>query len=316
MNSAGQEGSHEPVDRNQELESIRSAARWLVAAAAAMAAVIMAGLQVSAVTKIDGPASRMVVAVAAAVLGAMAAGWILVRAARVLVSPAWTLGKLTGLERTRPDHWREHPINRELQGSKSLLTTGRELVLGEIYRAQRELFVATTTLQETGSVTVSTSLSPSTSARSPIVYDANSDTDERRLRQRLDTVTEIAGRIAETANLAETRQRYHTLVRDLRIAGVLLIACLLTFVLASAPANGAPVTTPLKVELRFVPDQDALAEADLPRGCAGLSVEAIALGGTLEEPVVTSVQKPACALSQKRVPTGIATILPSIVSKP
>lgn len=316
MNGAGQEGAHESVDRSQELESIRSAARWLVAAAAAVAAVIMAGLQVSAVTKIDGPASRMVVAVAAAVLGATAAGWILVRAARVLVSPAWTLGKLTGLERTQPERWREHPINRELQGSKSLLTTGRELVLGEIYRAQRELFVATTTLQETGSATVSTSLSPSTSACSPVVYDANSDTDERRLQQRLATVTEIAGRIAETANLAETRQRYHTLVRDLRIAGVLLIACFLTFTLASAPADGAPVTTPLKVELRFVPNQDALAEADLPRGCAGLSIEAIALGGTLEEPVVTSVQKPSCALSQKRVPTGTATILPSVASKP
>lgn len=77
-----------------ELEAVQAATRWLVGAAAAVLAVLLAGVQLSALGQlaVDRP-GRLIVAVIAYTAGLGAVGLILVLAARVLVSPGWTLSK-------------------------------------------------------------------------------------------------------------------------------------------------------------------------------------------------------------------------------
>ena len=78
-----------------EVESLQGAARWLVGASAAVGAALLAGTQVSALTRLtpDNPV-QLAIAITACIISLVAVGVILVRATRVLVHPDWTLNKL------------------------------------------------------------------------------------------------------------------------------------------------------------------------------------------------------------------------------
>jgi hypothetical protein len=100
-----------------ELKAVQVATRWLVGAATAVLAVLLAGVQLSALGQLasDRP-GRLAIAVIACALGLLAVGTILVLAARVLVSPGWTLSKLAHLETQH--RWQGHWLRSELEAGE------------------------------------------------------------------------------------------------------------------------------------------------------------------------------------------------------
>jgi hypothetical protein len=310
MADAGHAGPIADPATTQEVEAVRSAARWLVGAAAAVIAAMLAGVQVSAVSKIHTDTlAPLVVAVSAGVTGLGVAATILILAAQVLVAPGWTLNRLAHQERTRG--WNQHWLNEELQARRGLLVPTDDLHLNQLYRSYRALFVANVELREQGHTSLPQNLLRDQDTET-VTYQSGNSVDENRLEQRLNNITEMASRIANTANMAAVHRHYRRLVRALPWLGLIMALSAGAFIWATTtPPDGTPLTQPIRVEIRFSPDVDSLTRAAIPATCAGRTIDAVALGGTYEEPVVTSVQYLDCTLKQVRIRSAVAAILPS-----
>ncbi|GAA1266226.1 hypothetical protein [Saccharothrix xinjiangensis] len=309
--AAGQADPNGLDDTGRELESLRSAARWIVGASASVLAVVVAGVQFSAIGEVDDLApTGFGVALLAALTALTCTGAVLWLAARVLVPPRWTMTELAHVELTEPEKWAGHWANAELRGRRALLAPLSELRLSHLYRHHRALFVASVELVERGRAVVEKDLLGTTGAR--VTYHAGAQEDVDRLHQRLHLAEQLSERVVDTVNLADVHRRYRRLIGLLPWLGGAALVGVATFVLVTAPPGGTPVTGPVEVQVRFTEDPDALADADLPPGCRGLTVTGVAVGGTLEEPVVTSIERAECVLRQVELPKGTAAVIPSV----
>lgn len=126
---------------------------------------------------------------------------------------------------------------------------------------------------------------------------------------------DITERVTTAVNLADARRRYRRLVRSLPWLGIVTALSVSAFIWATAPANGAPVTAPVRVEVHFTDDGHLPAGARVPAGCAGRTVDGVAVGGTLEEPVVSSVATTECTLRQAKLGKDVAVVVPLPTTK-
>jgi len=293
-----------------ELKAIQIATRWLVGAATAVLAVLLAGVRLSALGQLasDRP-GRLAVAVIACAVGLLAVGTILVLAARVLVSPGWTLSKLAHLETQH--RWQGHWLRSELEAQRGLLTPNDELQPSRLYRRHRRLYVAWFQLQERGCTTLPDDLDtePNDTARD---YSVTNGDDVERLRRRLEEAAGISEGIATAANLAETRRRYRRLVRTLPIIGVLPVIGVPVFIWATTVQPEPAITTPTAIHITFVQDRSVIQQAGLPQDCAGRDINAIAVGGTLPRPIIVSTSDPRCILNQVRLTPALGTAVPAL----
>lgn len=293
-----------------ELKAVQVATRWLVGAATAVLAVLLAGVQLSALGQLasDRP-GRLAIAVIACAVSLLAVGTILVLAARILVSPGWTLSKLAHLDAQH--HWQGHWLRSELEAQRGLLTPDNELQPSRLYRRHRRLYVAWFQLQERGCTTLPDDLDieRNETARD---YSVTNNDDVERLRRRLEEATGISEGIATAANLAETRRRYRRLVRTLPIIGILPVIAVPVFIWATTVQPEPAITTPTAIHIKFVQDRSVIQQAGLPQDCAGRDINAIAVGGTLPRPIIVSTSDPRCILNQVRVTPALGTAVPAL----
>ncbi|SDI20902.1 hypothetical protein SAMN05192558_101133 [Actinokineospora alba] len=90
-------------------------------------------------------------------------------------------------------------------------------------------------------------------------------------------------------------------------AGVVLAVGALAWPTTAA----ARVTEPTEFHIHFDGDQRSLRQAGVPIDCAGDELTAVAVDGTLLEPVVTG-EKDGCRLRLQLIPAGIAMIKPVV----
>jgi hypothetical protein len=293
-----------------ELEAVHAVTRWLVGAAASALAILLAGVRLSAVGQLasDQP-QRLAVAIIACAVALLAAGITLVLAARVLVSPGWTLSKLAHLDAHH--RWQGHPLQPELEAQRGLLTPDDDLQPGRLYRRHRRLYVAWFQLQEQGHTTLPDDLYAEQNDTEQN-YSVTNDQDVDRLRRRLQEATSISEAIAATANLVETRRRYRRLVRVMRISGALVVIAVPVFAWATTVQPEPAITTPTAIHIKFTHDRSMIQQAGLPQDCANRDVNAIAIGGSLLQPIVVSTSDPRCILNQVRVTPSLGTAVPTL----
>jgi hypothetical protein len=227
----------------------------------------------------------------------------------VLVSPGWTLRKLAHLDDHK--HWQGHWLQSELETERGLLTPDADLLPNRLYRRHRQLYVAWFQLQERGCVTLPDDLyaEPSGAEQS---YSLTNDQDVERLRRRLEAATNISEGIATAANLIETRRRYRKLVRALPLSAVLVIIAIPAFTWATTVEPEPAITMPTAIHIKFVPNRSVIQHAGLPQDCTGRDVNAIAVGGSLSQPIVVSTSDPHCILNQLRVSPSLGTAVPAL----
>ncbi|MBV8996662.1 MAG: hypothetical protein JO287_23830 [Pseudonocardiales bacterium] len=307
-------GRHPPdSSASVELEAVQTATRWLVGAAAAVLAVLLAGVQLSSMGQLASEQpGRLVVAVIACVVGLAAVGIILVLAARVLVSPGWTLGKLAHLELQHK--WQDHWLRSELEAQRGLLDPDEDIEPDRLYRRHRRLLVAWFQLQEQGHTSLPDDLNTDHDSAQQD-YLVTNDHDVERLRSRLEEVTAVTERIATAANLADTRRRYRFLVQTLPIIGVLPVIAVPVFAWATTLKPEPAITTPTAIHITFVRDRSVLQQAGLPADCAGRDINAIAVDGSLPHPIVVSTSDPRCILNQVRITPSLGTAVPTLPSR-
>jgi hypothetical protein len=304
-------GGHPPDSSTAvELEAVHTATRWLVGAAAAVLAVLLAGVQLSTMGQLASERpGRLVVAVTACVVGLAAVGIILVLAARVLVSPGWTLTKLAHLDLQHK--WQDHWLRSELEAQRGLLDPDEDIEPDRLYRRHRRLLVAWFQLQEQGRTSLPDDLNTEHDTTQQD-YQVTNDHDVERLRTRLEQVTGITKRIATAANLAETRRRYRLLVRALPTIGALPVIAVPVFAWATTLKPEPAITTPTTIQITFAHDRSALQQAGLPPDCAGRDINAVAVDGSLPHPIVVSTSDPHCILNQVRITPSLGTAVPTV----
>jgi hypothetical protein len=129
-----------------QLETLRSAAKWLLAAAAAVGALLVAGLQLTGIGRLPLTSWRLYVALAAAVLTLSAIGYIVKAASNVLTQEWLTLADFTDHATGLPGPWGEgrgapaylRPIEDHLTGSRHELFGYAAPTLPELHNKLHE----------------------------------------------------------------------------------------------------------------------------------------------------------------------------------
>jgi hypothetical protein len=296
------------VPEQAEIESVQAAAKWLVGAAAAIFAALMTGVQLSALGRLGTEhVGRLVVAITASVLALAATAIILVQAVRVLVHPGWTLQRLAHL--AGRGRWSNHWLKDQLGGLRGVLGVDQaEVRPAQLYREYVILRRALATYQAHGTVDVPADLDDPKSPK--ITYTETSKDD---LLRRVEGFDEIANRLAAAANLLDTRRRFRQLRTVIWALGAIPILAVPVFVAATTTAADAPISTPLAVRVVFddTPQvRAALADVKLPETCAGRQVTAVAVGGTLSQPVVVSDGPPECKINRVAIGPDLGVAYP------
>lgn len=292
----------------EELASIQSAARWVVGAAAAILATLVAGVQLSALGKVDEESApwRLPVAIVACLVAVSVVGVILSLAARVLIRPPWSLNRLAHLD--QKGEWHNHWLKEELDTQRGTLVPDDQLVPSLLYSRHVKLCKAWFELQEHGSTTLPENLDADNEHSTRISYNLTNEEEVTRLLARLDSAISIAESVSLVANLAVVRRRYRQLAYALW-AGVLAVIAIPVFVWATTMDPEPAVTVPIAAYVQLTSDEMALTAAHLPKSCKGLTVSGVAVGGTMLRPLIVSTANPKCVLSQVRITPQIGTVI-------
>lgn len=287
------------LDHVRATDSIRVSAKWVMVASAAVAAVVVAGLQLKDISQVSGFWHEAISALLAlAILGSI--GLILRQAARVLVCTPMTLSRLADIDvahakrragqakgdkrldfgesrRTRlkeEEEARLYPYIQERQELLAALGIGSVLNLYHLYRGER----------------------------------LTAETPPSR-----DRIESAAEQLVTYVELRQVEQRYDLLVRKMGRCGTLFAVCLisLVFLIGSNKSSGDPlVTMPIPVKVSFTGEKRELDQSGFS-GCTG-TYDATAVSGSLRDPVVLIAPKgdtPNCHPHAREIPPRIGQVI-------
>lgn len=285
---------------------MKAAAKWLVASSGAVVAVLIAGLQLKDIGAVTGWALGI------AVLGVVAAlvpvVLFLATAALVLVAPRPSLSSFLDQEKAEfgpaPPPGLRDPKDPLL---KYLVVTRRLELLGP----DRDDITA---LVEEQSAVHNFQFSGSEMRIGQKVLKPTVDADKELVAARkLDLETSIA-KVTAAAALWHTQRRYEALLSWKRLLpyGILLLAGVLTMaILASGGTKSPAITKPTPLEIAMPTDPQVLRDAGADTSCGGLTLDGVAVGGTLAKPQVVTRPSGKCPAQRFRA-TGEFVVTPIV----
>jgi hypothetical protein len=269
----------------ESMVSLQAAARWVVGAAAAVGAILVAGLQVGTLGRLPVHGLRLPVAVAAVILGLLSIAFVIAKASSVLTSPRVSLVQLR---------------DRELEGGRRASpgaqappdfdqAARQDKLLQEIH-SHRHLLILT-------------------DATGP--HDVYYKLDQaRKAKAERGALEEDAQRLSDFASLYEMRRRFRSLLRWLIGSGLAIGIAVVSFSLAVGGSQEVRVTRPFPVMIVFTGTTNALQAAGVPGSCRG-SVRGVAVGGELAEPEVVTLASGGCPPMHLVVTSDIGVALPT-----
>jgi len=280
--------TNQPVHQNSVLE-IQEATKWVMGSFAAIGAVLVGGLQISAIGTLgfDEPLS-IGLAFGTMTVALLAVGLVLARAAHVLIPPLVTLSDLVGRElqaRSRTpeadEFWASDPllhwISRERRSLLKSGATGPHDLYEKLKNAQTA---------EGGQA-------------EPFERDAK--------------------RLTDFAGLRITQDRYRRLVSSLLGGGAVVAACIVVFswaVNSIEDRQEARITQPLEVRVVLTGTAESLPTAELPPPCERRELTGIAVAGELREPEVVIPPTSLCPAMRFTVTRDIGIAIPVLAERP
>jgi hypothetical protein len=270
------------------LVNLRDTVKWMIAAASAVAAVLVAGLQIKDVNSLAGESTgRLVGALAAALLALLLVLLVIVGAVRVLATPRLSVRDLSAREVKavgNPLVVRLEPVSDELIQS---LRERRTYLLGQhqsifaFYNNYVAVADALAKLRQGNAVQFD--------GRN---FDPQNDQDGAALAALVLQAERDAERLEDAAQLIETEIRFKRLSDRLIVGGVLFAIAVLAFawLAGTKPTDDALVTKPSLVQIYI----KNAAAAGLAPGCHASELRAIALGGTFVHPTLVTQAAPGC----------------------
>ncbi|MEU4235325.1 hypothetical protein AB0F17_64585 [Nonomuraea sp. NPDC026600] len=264
---------------------LRVAARWLVGGSASAVAVLVVPIQLrnfSDLTEV-GPW-----AVALALLGFLTAlasvVWTLYSAAAVLAVRRRSIGELAELDRADNSNFPDHRLEEPTSALISYLVVKRRMdLLGTSRDAIWRLAMDLATAHKA-------SLLPQTGEKMQIGtrwYDLGNPVDNAALATLVLDLERRVQCVVDAAAAFETQQRYERLTKGMKLVGAPFVASFLLLLgLQTLPAASMNVKTPTSVQI--------VVPASGKDPCSGKVLEGVAVGGTMDAPVVVLPSQAGC----------------------
>ena len=257
-------------------ENIRSAARWLVTAFAAVGGVLVAGVPLTDLGEITPWSGAFVAAAGGVVAALLAIAYMIFVVSRVFTAEFISFADFAGSDipggESSP---RRRMLIREI--AKTAERSGAELYGGEA-RDLGELYERLNAANEL--------LRKETSAERPPTPAVSA---------RAASVREAASRVVDFVNYEYVRRTFRGLYPRLVVGGVIVVVGVGVYVFKTGQAAPRPlaVTSPLPVQLTLNPSARSWSSL-LGPGCVLSSVKAVAVGGLLTTPEVVTEQIGGC----------------------
>ncbi|MFV8128846.1 hypothetical protein [Streptomyces syringium] len=282
--------------------SIREAARWLTTAFAAVGTVLVAGLQLGSLGGLGTEEPwRLPLALGAVFVALLGTGWMIVRAAHVLITPdlTWT------------DIFVNHeiPAIRRRGSAQPLLSAGRSHLSYDALLQLLKEASSTEAVPFEGTAAIRRKLE---SARARAAHTPTDTEAQEHVAALEHAVTLCLTR----ANAWQSQQLYRALIRTLLRTGVLTAACLVVYAWAAnpPPEKSPQIKQPVPVEIHLRATADKLPGTELGKQCHRRTITGVAVGGRLDEPVVAVPATEDCAAARFTVTPELGVAVP--VRKP
>jgi hypothetical protein len=290
------------------LEAMRDTTKWLVSAAAAVAASMLVGLQLSDVSNITSWASALrFTAALVAVCAALFATWIVIRAgAKVLAGSAISFADLVTLD-LEAKLWalQQPPQIPPVEPFRF------DELLGELHRQRKALY------RETDATSPADLLERLTATYAALksVEDSNTATfgdrtvtsaDRPELRRRLATLEERIRDVLDAAALHRANATYRLFVSALPRAATILVLAIAAFALSSAIGQEQTkdvVAEPTHVLVFGHVESASLSGCDFDAG-----VDAVAVGGTWDAPILVIPGAGECGPARVEADEGAVVV--------
>jgi hypothetical protein len=284
------------------LVNIRDTVKWMIASASAVAAVLVAGLQVKDLGDLAGSSPvRIAIAAGSASVALLLVLFVIAAAVRVLATPRLSVRDLSAREvkiaGASALEVRVKPVKDKLvQGvlERRTYLLGQHESIREFYddysatmNAQRQLLQGQ--VAHLGDRQFNAGIPDDVAAVATLVRQAQYD----------------AERLESAAQLIFAEMRFQALAGRLRLGGVVFVAAVLTFAwVTNTSQTGANVTKPVPVQI-YVRDA---AKAGLPRGCRASELQGVAVGGTFTQPDVVTEPVPGCPSTVINRAAGVVVV--------
>ncbi len=257
--------------------SMRDAAKWLLAAFAAVFAVLTGGLQISALVSL-ADSSWALPALICGVVAFGAVFMVILRAAKVLIDPGVSLEDL--LEREAST--RLSGMNRKLQGKEDVLELGAIDSLLKGLRGIRSLTHSQTESPTELRDALRTARRGAMSAtRRPTADESVAEADVLL--------------VLSTANRVHNAGLFSKLMTWVRIAAIVvpLAVAGIAWMYVTTSTVSTPVTEPVnaRVLLSGIGERTVLG---LGESCTSTSLDAVIIGGTFDKPLVVTTETALC----------------------
>ncbi|MEU6889521.1 hypothetical protein ABZ918_30805 [Streptomyces viridosporus] len=288
-----QQTGADQVQQEDHGASVRGAARWLVTSYAALAALLVAGIQLKDVSSITSE-WRLAVALLAVLIALLATSTVIVAASRVLIAPALTWNDLVRRE------------TKEMTGRP----TTPAAILDETPPKQDPLltelkwFTQIQPVQFTSPRDLREKLS---AAREDL---SNNPSDG--LREQVLQYEQAAQACLQQANAWWSRQLYERLITLLKWSSTVIAVCILVFLWASRPPEEpAKVSKPFPVTVYLQGSTAAITAAKLDAACVRQVLSGWAVDGKINEPEVVTQPRGACPASRFTVSDELGVAVPA-----
>ncbi|MEU4232560.1 hypothetical protein AB0F17_50385 [Nonomuraea sp. NPDC026600] len=264
---------------------LRVAARWLVGCSASVVAILVVPIPLQSVSDLTEVGPLAVVSALLGFLAALASAvWVLYSAAAVLAVPRRSIGELAELDRADNSNFPDRRVEQPTSALISYLVAARRTdLLGTTQDAVWQLASDMARAHDA-------SMRPQTGEKIQIgtqKYDLGNPVDKAALATLALDLERRAQRVVDAAAAFETRQRYERLAKGMKWVGVPFGASFLLLLgLQTLPTASMAVKTPTSVQI-VVP-----ASGEDP--CRGRVLEGVAVGGTMDAPVVVLPSQPGC----------------------
>ncbi|MEV4751639.1 hypothetical protein AB0K21_35220 [Streptosporangium sp. NPDC049248] len=280
---------------------LRGATRWLAGASGSVVAVILgSGVQLRNFVAVSDAGAW---AVGLTVLGVMVAlssvGWILYKAAAVLAAPRRSIDELAGLDRADNGNFPNRRLEPPTSPLITYLVVERRIDLLGMSRDAIWQLIADRALAQKASVKPS---APDGKLRiGTYEYNTDDSSDRDALSNLVLDLEVRIQRVIDAAASFETRRRYDRLVGAMKWSGVpFLLSVLLLLWLPTLPPARIVVKNPTSVRVITPPAKDD--------PCAGKLLDGVAVGGTLDAPVVVLPSQAGCPAKKLTDTEGLVVV--------
>lgn len=211
-------------------EKLRSAAKWLMAAAAGVGGVLVAGLQLGSLGELSLQHwPRLVVAVTGLVLSLAGVGMVIYRAAALLTEDWITLSELNLEDFTRRLNRKGKPRKGDVDVIYADITAYSEELYGRVATSPEDLYRL---MRETNREARARG-----AAHPPVVADSAISALDHEVREAVDAVIEFA-------NYRRTRADFERLQHVLAMAAAVVLVGVVMFAIAAHTPEAGPDENP------------------------------------------------------------------------